>query len=105
VADTWLLVASRAPGPTTRSLWDDATALAAVGADVTVVATDDAVVDVLDATDPAGAARAAGVRVRVDATAARRRGVADLPAVAPLLVEDDEVARLLLEPTGRVVWR
>jgi hypothetical protein len=49
-------------------------------------------------------AEAGGVRVLVERGAAQRRGLTDRFPAADL-VSEDEVARLLLDPDVRTVWR
>lgn len=77
--------------------------LARAGHTVTVVVTDDFVVDAV-VRGGADALRACGVEVLYDAAAVRRRGLLDRVDVATLRSHDD-VAGLLLDEERRVVWR
>ncbi|QCB92296.1 hypothetical protein [Cellulomonas shaoxiangyii] len=99
----WLVVASRRPAAAGATAWDDAAALARAGQDVVLVVTDDVVVDLLRGAPWRSRVAAAGVRVLVDAAAARRRGVLDrldVPAAEP-----PALGALLADPGLRTVWR
>lgn len=102
--EQWLIVASREAAPYAEPVWADAGRLAATGAEVTVVATDDAVLDVVAGTGPVREARAAGVRVMVDAYALSRRGLRRA-VTEPEQADAVAIAGLLVRPELRTVWR
>lgn len=77
--------------------------VARAGHPVTVVVTDDFVVDAV-VRGRAAALRASGVTVLYDAAAVRRRGLGDRVDAAALRTYDD-VAALMLDEETRVVWR
>lgn len=109
MAERWLLVAARAPARHGRALWDDAAALAASGAEVTLLMTDDTTSEVATADSPAPRLAADGVRVVVDRAAAARRGLLGRFGSASggdvQLLDRGAIAALLLDPDLRTVWR
>lgn len=106
--ERWLLIASRAPATRARALWDDARDLAATGADVALLLTDDTTCEAV-LPGPVPELAADGVTVLVDRVAAARRGLLDRLAAAGFgpdrLLDRAAVAGLLLDPQLRTVWR
>jgi hypothetical protein len=104
VPERWLLIAARAAAPLARPLWADAAELAGAGQEVTLVLTDDAVLERITPGSSLPKAAERGVRVLLERGAVGRRGIGGRLAEAEL-IDEDELAGLLLDPELRTVWR
>ena len=95
---SWVFLISRDQRPADASL---PLLLATAGHDVTAVLTDDSLTGSLPSAQDH--LEKAGVEVLIDQVAATRRGLQSR-ATNDTLVNHDEIAALVLDPTTRVVW-
>ena len=102
---SWFLVAVRPRGAGHGGLWDDAPVLAHTADRVELLVAGDAIMELLCAASlDIESLRLAHVELLIDGHSHRRRGSPPLPFNCTL-VESDHVAKRLLDPQWKVVWR